>query len=295
MIKVNGKEIGTTLFPNNEVLVDTTVLNEEISKDKVRIEWQYHTSNDLIELLFVLGHYKDNRKLSQAEHVKDILIIQYMPYSRMDRDQIGNIFSLKHVCNMIWLMQPKYLNIFIVEPHSKITEQRLYCFPIKIIPELAKRIEEQVKFDIICYPDKGAAERYKDCGCKYPIVYCKKVRDFETGEIKGLELINQNDINLKDKNVLILDDLCSAGGTFYHTGNKLKEYGVNNIYLGICHMEHTIYRGKLFDKDSPITKVFATNTMGWNTETADYNPKHNDKLVQFDIESFENYKRAIRQ
>ena len=35
--------------------------------------------------------------------------------------------------------------------------------------------------------------------------------------------------------VLIVDDLCSRGGTFYHSAKKLKELGAKEIYLYISH------------------------------------------------------------
>lgn len=40
-----------------------------------------------------------------------------------------------------------------------------------------------------------------------------------------------NEEIVKERNVLIVDDICSRGGTFYHAANALKEAGAKNIYL----------------------------------------------------------------
>ena len=66
---------------------------------------------------------------------------------------------------------------------------------------------------------------------------------------------------------MIIDDLCSKGGTFYHTANKLKEAGAAEIYLTVTHMESNVKYGKILiddqghNSDSPISHIFCTNSM----------------------------------
>jgi ribose-phosphate pyrophosphokinase len=63
------------------------------------------------------------------------------------------------------------------------------------------------------------------------------------------------------RNVLIVDDICSKGGTFYHSAKRLKEAGAANIYLYITHCEQTIFEGELLKDDSLIKHIFTTNTI----------------------------------
>ena len=68
-------------------------------------------------------------------------------------------------------------------------------------------------------------------------------RDRATGQIKGIDVGGDVD-NIAGKNILIVDDICSKGGTFYFSAKKLKELGAKNIYLHITHCENTIFEGE---------------------------------------------------
>ena len=60
--------------------------------------------------------------------------------------------------------------------------------------------------------------------------------------------------------MLIIDDICSKGGTFYHSAKKLKELGAKNIYLYISHCENTILQGDLLTSGL-IERVFTTDSI----------------------------------
>ena len=263
MIKVNGKIVDVELFPNAELKVDT---DWDLSTEEVLVEFKYFSSSDLIALALVLGH------IHQETSKKVKLYVYYMPYSRMDRNQNGNCYSLLHIIDL--LTHILYCNdeVFIVEPHSEKTKLLFnYLDPriaVKVVPlslTLAKKVMKIYPVDVICYPDKGARERFGDIGSNIPVIYCEKKRDFDTGNIIGLELISS--VDLVGKKVMIIDDLCSKGGTFYHTANKLKEAGAAEIYLTVTHMESNVKYGKILiddqghNADSPISHIFCTNSM----------------------------------
>ena len=58
----------------------------------------------------------------------------------------------------------------------------------------------------------------------------------------------------------IIDDICSRGGTFYHSAKKLKEHGANDIYLYVSHCENTILEGDLLKGDL-IKRVYTTDSI----------------------------------
>ena len=64
---------------------------------------------------------------------------------------------------------------------------------------------------------------------------------------------------IKDKDILIIDDICSKGGTFKYSAIELKKLGAKNIYLYISHCENVIDIDAL--KEAGITKVFTTNSI----------------------------------
>ena len=65
--------------------------------------------------------------------------------------------------------------------------------------------------------------------------------------------------NVAGKDVLIIDDICSKGGTFKYSAIELKKLGAKNIYLYISHCENVIDIEAL--KEAGITKVFTTNSI----------------------------------
>ena len=86
-----------------------------------------------------------------------------------------------------------------------------------------------------------------------------KKRNWETGNIEGLDVAGCVD-KIKDSNILIVDDICSRGGTFYHSAKKLKELGAKNIYLYVTHCENTILDGDLLNSGL-VEKVYTTNSI----------------------------------
>ena len=65
----------------------------------------------------------------------------------------------------------------------------------------------------------------------------------------------------------IVDDICSKGGTFYHSALKLKEFGATNIYLYVTHCENSIYDGELLKNNGLIEKIYTTDSILTNTES----------------------------
>lgn len=260
MIKINSKEIDYTLFPNLEMLVDTKCFSNALLRETFCIDYQFSGNESLLHLYFILSHIKDclNGNVD--------LTITYMPYSRMDRSQNGSCFTLAHIVRLITSVLTETDHVSVIEPHSAETEKQFnlcgFDFnyrSVSIIPQLASEVMKRHAIDVVCYPDKGARERYDTAAFDKPIVYCEKKRDFDTGNIIGLDLITEED--LQGKTVLIVDDLCSKGGTFYHTANKLREAGAVAVYLAVCHMEQNVVNGELVKDSSPINHVYCTNTM----------------------------------
>ena len=88
-----------------------------------------------------------------------------------------------------------------------------------------------------------------------------KKRDWKTGNILGLDIINAEAI--KGKNVLIVDDICSRGGTFYHSAKALKEAGAARISLYVTHLEKTVLDGELFTSGL-IEAIYTTDSIAGN-------------------------------
>jgi len=259
MIKLNGTILTFTKFPNGETKVNGNeiynLLSEQPSMEN-HVEFKYETDEDLIKLMFVKRHIDYFVKLDT------ILTISYMPYSRQDRVEGNSVFTLKYVADFINSLD--FTGITILEPHSDVTmalvnySQALYP-TIHLLQEVMREIKFDRAVDYIFYPDAGAYKRYSkmnNTGCKTLVGF--KDRDFATGRIKSLQVVG--DVSSTPFKVLIVDDLCSKGGTFALASDKLKELGATDVYLLVTHCEHAIFDGML-PFTGAITKVFTTDSI----------------------------------
>lgn len=252
MIYLNDKKIKIKRFPNGESLISSEDLN--ISEGINVIKLKFESDNDITHLLFLKGHLDELK-------VKCKLFVAYMPYSRMDRTEGITVFTLKHLCKLINALGFEEVSIY--EPHSDVCVALLDRVKIINMSEiLAKKVLEKVVDEkepvYLVYPDAGAAKRYGKQIEYEKILTANKERDFKTGFINKLDI--NGTVESKKFKAIIVDDLCSKGGTFILTATKLREMGAGEIYLVVTHCEDTIFDGDILKSDL-ITKVFTTNSI----------------------------------
>ena len=272
MLKLNGKKLLTERFPNNETKVKDF---ENAILDGMNIlEFKYSNDEDLIALMFA-------KKRIDELGVPCTLFVWYMPYSRMDRKIEGDLFTLQYVTGFInWL---NFAKVVVMEPHSdktmKMLERATAIYPVKDwLSEVQNEIGFSEERDHIVFPDKGAAERYANSGYAN-ICIMEKKRNPITGNIEDMRL-KEGTVNHGSK-CIIIDDLCSKGGTFAWAGSILKSLGASEVYLIVSHCEETIFNGKLLTEGSTISRVY--------TSTSIMCKEHpNIKYMDIDVTSYVN-------
>lgn len=274
MIKINGNVAKFTQYPNKEI--GFTIDHDIIDQDQNCIIFKFEDNASLIELLIV------KRELSLLAPVSaNILIISYMPYSRLDRTDGSVAFTLKYISDFINSL--KFNAVVVLEPHSDVTCGALdNAVPALLTEHLFKyavqedMIDFDPEFDFLCFPDAGAQKSYANIG-EYNTCVGIKHRDFQTGWIKSLKIfVPEGDIS--GKNVVIVDDLCSKGGTFIMTAKALKELGAKSITLVVAHCESTILDGDILKTDL-IDFVVTSNTIVDQNKLASF-----DKVFVADFE-----------
>ena len=252
MIFLNGERVEVKKFPNGEALIKSE--NLKLGSDCNEIKIYFESDEDITHLVFLKSHLDEMR-------VKCSLVLPYMPYSRMDRTEGVMLFTLKHLCKLINNLNFEGVTIF--EPHSEVSIALLDR--VKVInmsklltEELLKELNKDSKDIYLVYPDAGAAKRYGKQIAYKKILTASKERDFKTGFIKNLEI--NGEVENKGFKAIIIDDLCSKGGTFVLTAAKLKEMGASEIYLVVTHCENTIFEGDLLTGDL-IKEIYTTNSI----------------------------------
>lgn len=255
MIKVNGTPILTRQFPNRETKYKDFA--QDVTTTKCLVELKYESDKDLIDVMFVKKRLDDLGKSSN-------LFVWYMPYSRMDRQIDGDLFTLKYVSAFIASLGFK--KVTVMEPHSKATVDLLRqhgvnahdIYPTKDWARDVMLEEGFAPCDHIVYPDKGAQARYADMMLQNILTF-DKIRDSQTGKIQRISLATGS-VN-KHSKCIILDDICAKGGTFMGVGDILKTNGASKVILLVAHCEDTIFDGDILKADSPIDGVYTSDSI----------------------------------
>ncbi len=248
MILVDDIPVEFGQFPNGEVnLLKSSV--DTGYKEHVAVTLIYENDSDLFHLLLV----------ERALVVPATLYITYTPYSRMDRETSTYAFSLKTFAEFINLMD--WDEVVIYEPHSDVLPALLdRVRVINVIDDwytisMIDRTLGTKDYNVF-YPDAGAQKRYETAYRDYHHLVGFKTRDFETGRITDYYVIGER----TSENVVILDDLCSKGGTFMLAAEQLRELGYKRIILVVAHCEQTIFAGDILTTDL-IEKVITTDSI----------------------------------
>lgn len=267
-IFVDEVEVSFGTYPNGEAVVPKfEPFGHNWSVPTVRLHWE--DDRDLVHLALVRSVVRD---YSSMRELAPKLFVDYMPYSRMDRAQDGYCFSLHVVAKQLNAM--KWQSVQVVEPHSKKTlslvgNSEPVWATAKLTPTVLELLAFDPALDYVVLPDTGARERYEELMPTvldgYNLVVLRKTRDFGSGKITGLEVdhrVLRGTLTTPPRKALIIDDLCSRGGTFVAAASLLRQLGASDVSLLVTHMEPAGLTGDLPDK---LDHVFCTDTMTFPT------------------------------
>lgn len=260
MLLLNNAQVHFIDFPNKERRLD---LPKELVKDMNTVIWHYDNDGSIFELLLL------EQVMFQLQKPYD-LVIGYMPYSRMDRIQENTTaFSLELLCKLLANNTLMLNKVLVSDPHSPVTLAMFHKYGIpaeELNYSLADAVMEYANVDLenawIVFPDKGAALRYDES--KYPnVIICEKTRDFATGRITNMTAHIHKQTTTPDTNapLIIIDDLCSYGGTFIRAIDAVKELNdvaSTNAWLIVTHAEKAIDEGSVMNT---FNKVFCTDSI----------------------------------
>lgn len=248
MFKLNGNPLEIHRFPD-----ETLRLNVLTDSDSVTIEWLYEKDEEMV-LYFVAKHLRER---SGVKHL--ILKMPYIPNARMDRVKNDHeVFTLKYLCDFINDLH--FDEVIVRDAHSNVSLALLNRVVQEDLTGLLMTLTQELlspKRDIVFYPDEGSYKRYSEL-LTFPCAFGIKKRDWQTGNILGLEL--KGEIPNQPFNALIIDDISSFGGTFLHAAKALKAHGADKIYLYVTHCENSILSGDLI-QSGLIEKIFTTQSI----------------------------------
>ncbi|ARD63441.1 ribose-phosphate pyrophosphokinase [Kosakonia radicincitans DSM 16656] len=192
-----------------------------------------------------------------VRHVTDIAVshleLAWLPWARQDRHMVaGDSFALKVFADQLNTLN--FDKVYILDPHSDAAAAAIKnC--VVIAQESGLMQSETLRRAIgkgelmLVAPDAGALKKIhnvaKASGAQSYAILTKE-RDVATGNLTGFALV-AGDVAGKD--VLIVDDLCDAGGTFIGSAQVLRDAGARSVSLYVTHgvfskgVEHLLNNG----------------------------------------------------
>jgi ribose-phosphate pyrophosphokinase len=242
MIYLNDQLIVPTLFPDGTSQI--WKLPESLLKShKYDVEWVFSHEGEfmhLAQLKDLLNIYQLNTKLT----------LKYLPYARQDK-QFGNdkTFALRTFARLLNSLEFDY--VAISDPHSNMFDLIYNSHPY-YPTDIIHRIGLMLGTAIVCYPDKGALDKYSK---EYPFahIHGEKVRDQLTGNITNYKLIGSPD----NKNVLVVDDICDGGMTFKLLAKELYDADAKEVNLFVTH--GIFSKGLKTLKEAGIKRIFTAD------------------------------------
>lgn len=207
-------------FPDGE---QYTRILDKFTGDNVTIIQSTVTDSDFISLLQLIDACRDASRIN--------VVIPYMGYARQDKQfKLGEPISARAIAGAI-----KADTVYTVNIHDESILEHFDANAVNLdsTPVIGKYIKNmKLKYPLIISPDDGAIglamNASKDLGIDYD--FLEKTR--HTGESVS---IKHKTVAVKDRDVIILDDIISTGGTMAETIALLKSQGAHEVYVACVH------------------------------------------------------------
>lgn len=237
-LKKTYSKLEVRQFPDSETYLKFNVNVK--NKTVVLVQSFYGNVNDcVIETLFAAETAAD------LGAKKIILVAPYFPYLRQDkRFKPGECISLRTIAKNI---DEDFDEVYIMDPHLHREKTLKHIFKIKshklTANPLIVNYIKKIKNALIIGPDVESykwAEKVADkIGCECAILEKHRSSAYDV-KVK----LNKK-VDLKDRNILIVDDMISTGNTIIETVKLLKKMG-GRKFTAIC--VHGIFVNNALEK-----------------------------------------------
>lgn len=205
---------------------------------------------NLIELLLI------GDALRERGFTKLRAVVPYLAYSRQDRvTKEGEPISVRAIMREIGLY---YDELYVFDLHNPET---LRFFPGKAVNlsparAIAEYFKDKLGDGVVLAPDKGARARARAVAEKLGLEYSH----FEKKRVSPREVkMWPVDIDVVGKNVLIVDDIISTGGTMVKAANLLRARGAEKIFVAATH--GVFAEGAIERVSRAVDELAVTNTI----------------------------------
>ena len=242
-------------FPDGEFYFK---LEEEVAGEDILVVQSLYPPQDehLVELFMMLHTCRD----MDAKKIR--AFIPYLAYSRQDRRYLeGECLSSAVISEILEQLGVDALYTVDVHNERVLENYKVPTYNLTASRDLAKYfLKKGLKEPFVIAPDdeeiaiRRAENAAKAIGAEHD--YFVKKRDRYTGEIKTFS----KEMNVKGRDVIIIDDIISTGKTAANAASILKRMGARRVFVGVSHALMMGNAAKLLE-EAGVEEVVGTDSV----------------------------------
>ena len=253
-------ETETKIFPDGE----SKITLRKIPKKSVILVVQSTYPPVDTNLLQTLSIISQVRKISS----RTFAIMPYMGYARQDKQFLsGEVITMSVVAKMLQSAGAKKVIVVDIHSNTALNHFNIPTENISAIPELAKYFKKlNLKNPLVVSPDMGGSLRSKKFASllKSDFIVLKKHRDRKTGRVS----IQTTKADVQGKDLIIVDDMISTGGSVIKAAQFLKKQKCKRVFVACTHGLLVGDAEKKIRK-AGVSRIISTNTIPGNTSKVD--------------------------
>ena len=257
------------IFPDGESKI---TINQIPKKSVVVVVQSTYppVDSNLLELLSIVSKVQ---KFSSKVYA----VIPYMGYARQDREFLGGeIVTIGVVGRLLKAAGVK--KVLTVDIHSKLAlkEIKISSENVSATDVLVKYFKKlKMKEPLVVSPDMGGQERAKKFASllKTDFIALKKHRDRKTGKVNILS----GKVNVKNRDLILVDDMISTGGSIVKATQFLKKQKCRRVFVACTHALLVNDAAKNI-KNAGVSQIISTNTIPGESAKVDVSKVISDAL-----------------
>jgi ribose-phosphate pyrophosphokinase len=230
LLNIEAISVSFKTFPDGESYIRFNV-ESLINEDVIIVQTTSPPQEQKLIQLFLMA---DNAKDMKAKSIT--AVVPYLAYSRQDKRFLsGEVFSIKTIMKLLEACSVN--KIITVNAHNP-TVLKTFKIPVNdlsAIPTLAEyfRAKALVENPVSLSLGKKALNMASEANSilKGGFDYISTRRDVQTGKVT----LEEKTLQVKNRDVIIFDDIISSGGTMAKAVKFAKKQGARKVYAACVH------------------------------------------------------------
>mgnify|MGYP003321739598 FL=1 len=207
-------------------------------------------------LLHLLSVISKVRKYSS----KIYAVMPYIGYARQDREFLeGEIITISVIGQMLRTVGTKKVITIDIHSTKALKELKMSSENVTAVFELVKYFKKlRITNPLVVSPDSGGKQRAKEFAnlLGTDFLYLEKNRNKKTGQVNILT----SKVSVKNRNIILVDDMISTGGSIVKATQFLKKQKCKRVFVACTHALLVNDAAKKIKK-AGVAQIVSTNTI----------------------------------